>query len=509
MAKKVYAMMQIIHLDELFNKTPGAKLFNNQIVHSTAKEILDKVCEISADTSELVAVCECRTLRGDHYEGIICKKCETECTSLFANIIKNDLWLEIPNSIGRVLNPQVYHILDNWLGKYDKVPILDMLLNVNVSVPEELSIAIPGQGFHYFHNNFEAIIKYFAFIYPKVKSKPKTPMILQFLDDNIDRIWTSKLPIVSKMLQPITETGSSNQYTDKSVAVLMRAIIDYSSTMLAEMLSKTSRMRVERNLFTIYKAFMTYTSDIIRTKLAKKEGILRKHLYGARLHCTGRSVCIPITVEHDGDEVFLPWVLGVSMWKYHIISMLVNRYHHTVADAYSRVQESLTVYDHKIDIILQLLVKESPYKGLPIILNRNPSLRLGAIQLLFVTRIKPAFKDDPTEQVEPDFLSDDVEILDNQHSGAFEYKLPFEAQRQYEDKTIAVSNLILAGPNIDFDGDELNLMPVYESEAVERLMVIHPSQRMISNDKLEIAGGDVSLSDQLYIMLSGYTNASC
>ena len=46
-------------------------------------------------------------------------------------------------------------------------------------------------------------------------------------------------------------------------------------------------------------------------------------------------------------------------------------------------------YHPDLDAIFKELIEESPYPGLPIILQRNPSLVRGSAQQFYVTKIKP------------------------------------------------------------------------------------------------------------------------
>lgn len=56
------------------------------------------------------------------------------------------------------------------------------------------------------------------------------------------------------------------------------------------------------------------------------------------------------------------------------------------------------------------------------------------------------------------------------------------------------------------DGDEINLVPIFEMEEVPKFMRLYPAHRFISNDKLMMNGGDVTLSSQQYCILSGWVN---
>ena len=130
---------------------------------------------------------------------------------------------------------------------------------------------------------------------------------------------------------------------------------------------------------------------------------------------------------------------------------------------------AINVYDYEIDVIMQNMIKDCPYKGLPILMNRNPSLRIGSIQLLFVTKIKPALKENPFPSVTEEPLvsmdNNDDWYEDQSHkrratdvtsSALFGLSndhdiIRHKVIRYVEDGAIAVSPLIVKGPNLDLN----------------------------------------------------------
>lgn len=62
-------------------------------------------------------------------------------------------------------------------------------------------------------------------------------------------------------------------------------------------------------------------------------------------------------------------------------------------EAYERYNRALSQYDELIDQVMQALIDDCMYKGLPIFFGRNPTLIFGAIQLFFVPKIKKNYYD--------------------------------------------------------------------------------------------------------------------
>ena len=482
---------KILNLDELYHKTPNKIIFNELLISKTPEEIIDIICDVGSDKSDTLARCSCDALVGNYYEGLICAKCNSKCISSLYSNITIDTWLEIPNSITKVLNPQVYIILSKWMGNNaKKVPYLDTIVNIKAELDEELKPHILGQGFNYFYSNFSSIINHFANIRAK---KPSTKALLKFLDNNKHNMWCTKLPTVSSILQPVTKANGFVRYVYPNIGYLIKSIINLNGILLSEKMMNFSVNHIERHFFAVYSAFIDYVTTIAKERLPAKKHLLRKHIFGSRLHCTARSVAIPLIVNHEADDVHIPWKIGVSCWKYHIISMLINRHSHTIADAFNRVSKAINVYDHTIDKIMQTLIKECPYKGLPVLINRNPSLQIGSIQLLFVTKIKPGFTKPPT-LIEEDSV-DNMILTGGKVTNKVKYKFPKEVTLAVDDGTIASSPLIIAGFNLDYDGDELHVFPIFEMNMVPKLKVLHPVSKIFSSKYIGVSN-DVSLSNQ-------------
>ena len=460
-----YVLPAIKDLDEHYSRTPNTILFNDLMIDRTPEEIVDLLCDISEDKTDSVASCDCGHLIGNYYEDIKCRKCGTHCKSSLFKEIRNDAWLEIPSIIKGVLNPQVYRIISDWIGKFNRKPILAQILNMNE--PREPITGTPfftGMGFNWFYDNFDAFINFYLASHPTETGRSVAPDMQRFLESTGKAIWCTKLPILSKYIQPVAKASATVRYADEDIENLFKAIFSFRSILLAERMMKFSADHIDKHFFRVYGEFITYTDNILVFKLPKKHSVMRKHVFGSRYHCTCRTVAVPITDPHDCDEIFLPWKLGIMVYKYHIISVLVNKRGLSVFEAYNKVMDAINIYDHQIDIIMQELIAECPYKGLPMLMNRNPSLKIGSIQLLFVTKIKPAFKNNPfpntikpqselislTEVTDDDPFVISGSMFDDINTSDPSDYTNSEIIRAIEDSTIEISPLVVVAPNLDF-----------------------------------------------------------
>ena len=153
----------------------------------------------------------------------------------------------------------------------------------------------------------------------------------------------------------------------------------------------------------------------------------------------------------------------VQSLKLEILNRLVSKYNIDPNDAIYRHNKSFSQYDPIIAEIMNDLIKECPYKGLPLIFGRNPSLQHGAMQLFFITKFKT----------------------------------------NIDDESISISPLVLSAPNADFDGDELWGIFLKEMDSVKQFMSMHPSNTMLSKNTLTVSN-TVTLMDQTRIMQNNW-----
>jgi hypothetical protein len=104
--------------------------------------------------------------------------------------------------------------------------------------------------------------------------------------------------------------------------------------------------------------------------------VYRKQVFAARSEFSFRAVIVSITDQHDYECVKVPWPIAVTFLEYHITNKLIKR-----GMSPNAIKEHLYTHAHRYSALLaevmDELIKESPYKGIPIILGRNPSLKRG------------------------------------------------------------------------------------------------------------------------------------
>ena len=113
--------------------------------------------------------------------------------------------------------------------------------------------------------------------------------------------------------------------------------------------------------------YILYCETIITKKIGDKFGHIRRQVIGARVHYSARGVIVPIIYPHQSDEIHLSWKIGINILKNEILNVLMNREGYSLNDALYKFMKSLSVYDKHIHNIANMLIKECPYKGLPVL----------------------------------------------------------------------------------------------------------------------------------------------
>lgn len=465
--------LNLINLDHLFACSPNAVILNH--LPSSAPDAVRRRNErIFARSGSLsfIAHCDCGDLRGNVNLGNHCPSCNTICRDDFSpdGIIEHNGWLAVPPGIPGVLHPAAYIVLSTWLGPKGGNNYIDIIIDPTLELPPELHGAVFGRGHAYFHENFDRLMAFFLQLIRSGKNRQKREecdYIEQFVAHYRSAMFCTKLPILSNALNAITSadgTGEGRQYADASSQIILDAMTDLQQ--VEETTMRTRPNAVPTIVHRIYKSYIGYVQDIAKSRLSKKKSLARNHMLGARYHWTFRSVIIP----HSGryDELYLPWQVAVNLLKLHIIGRLVRHHDIDFGEAVTRQVKALMAYDPLIDRIMKNLIAECAPKfpGLPVVFCRNPSLRRGSVQLLYVTRVKP----------------------------------------HQEDKTVNISTLVLKAPNADFDGDAMAGILLNETEAAEAFYVLHPSQRIRDTNSGTISD-DITLPKQSMQVLNHFLEA--
>ncbi|MCP4394439.1 MAG: hypothetical protein GY804_09280 [Alphaproteobacteria bacterium] len=465
-------MMQITHFEHdlsFENDTLATDLFTSlDLGYSTTKyaDIITGLFGDAQDSFDFQAICDCGRLTGNHYtEKDICPVCGTTARHKACTNPSYRGWIDVEGTLGcPVLHPLAYNFLSKWLGSVNKVKILDALLDPTIELPESLQEL--GQGYRYFYNNYDNIVRFFQSFTPKRKPYPEKT--IKTLGDNL---FVTKLPVLNSALHIMTKHGKL-RLADKTASSVIDALLELSDCVYRINATIVKDNYIDQQLLNVYRLYHKYATEQFKTKTNGKEGLIRKQVLAGRCHNTFRSVITPITEQHSIDEIHLPWKVVLETYKLQILNILTNRMGYSMENAVAKHVEAMQIYDPEIDEVIKTLIKESPFKtiegdpGLPILYWRPPVLGRHSIMLLLVTLAK-------------------IKLYD---------------------ETASISARILRSCNGDFDGDEMPGLALSETAEIEVF-----DQLRIEYAFIDYVNGGISdnviITDQNLHSLNAYINA--
>ena len=447
---------RILNLDQLFadSEASGARIINNSNLISNKKDANGKVIPINEEFTDAVyrsidgelgfaPTCRCGNIQGIGREGQVCPLCGTKCSSQFVNTLEHTLWLGIPESLPPVIHPVWYSVLANLTKKISIGSIIDFILDPSkpdVKCPPEYMHLITGRGFKWFYENADAVLWGIVEVLgtDKVKNKKAASLMLaNFIRMNRDSLFTRKLPILHSSLHPVKTGGDNLRYVDRDSLKIISAANELSTLAFNMHATIAKQERAELALYGIYRQCAAYYSEIVKTKLGSKKGLLRQQCCGSRLHFTFRCVITSQDKVIPLDEVIPPWGIVVNLLKLPILNFLTHRkWKLTMDEALTKFRHALNEYDKDVDECIQTFINEQPGKRWPIAIGRNQTIQLGSILELFIRE----YKKDP------------------------------------HDESMCINACVISGMNADFDGDELYSFAIFEHDMAEKFSSVHPSQ---------------------------------
>lgn len=347
-------------------------------------------------TFSMEPTCECGKEHGGDRRGKVCKECGTRVLSHVEKDIHSEVWLRVPDDIPAFINPYIYAVLSdrfkdhkvdvmqwlldpNYVGHFDNIPIIQYLKDAGIR-----------RGLINLHDRFDEIMA-LLLEFPKNKLKEGYAELVEFIRMNRHLVFTEYLPIPNKMTFVVEKSPTGKFAELKSFVTAIDAVNNIASlkTRLLEP-SKAVRenvaIKVVLNLSEFYK-------QQIKAAHSGKYGQWRKHIFGSRMPFTGRAVISSLNEIHDYDECHAPWGMAVVCLSLHISNVLYKR-GYTTNEALAKISKAVRYFDEEIEEIIDDLIANSPHRtaltgkpGLPILINRNPSLLYTNIQMFYVTKV--------------------------------------------------------------------------------------------------------------------------
>ena len=322
--------------------------------------------------------CKCGKLMGKLNNQLKCPYCNTIVKYVGDNF-QYFGWLILDNHC--YIHPLLFSHIRNFIG-----PVFEQIISYEEELDQNGNLvtrqhvnqedSFKNIGIMGFQKRFDEIMNFYM-----NKHKSKTAAY-KFIMDNKKKVFTHCLPVFTLLLRPIKIKDGHFVFEGTNS--------DYSSicsnAIYLNNISKASTHKNEENiLYSIQMKFM-HIIDTINKILTGKKGAIRG-LYGGRYNYMARCVIIP-DKELRVDEVSLPYLCIMELMKEIIINVIQKTFNITYIDAYLRWYDGLLKVDDVILSIIQTLIKRHPCgRGIPVMINRNPTLHYGSIMQMYCVKI--------------------------------------------------------------------------------------------------------------------------
>lgn len=348
---------------------------------------------------ESIPTCECREggLRGRFRVGVLCQICGTEVKNRYDDDIQSVIWMKAPKGIRALINPVAWAILSKRFMGERKFDTLRWLCDTNYIAPSSKPASVVGveqvlqslkipRGLNSFYDHFDAIMEVLfdsrALAVGRVGRRDETR---DFVNMYRDSIFCQYLPLPNKILMVLEKTNFGT-YVDRNITDALDAL--WLMTGIDNELSPLKLYQKENRTIKAICLLQKYNSELIKKIYMKKEGLFREHIYATRATYSFRCVISSLTDAHHHDEIHVPWGVGTTVLRYHIINKLWKR-----GWVPKEIVQLLKEYELKYHPILDEIFHEiindhAEYGGIPVVAVRNPSLKRGSMQRLMITTIK-------------------------------------------------------------------------------------------------------------------------
>ena len=398
--------------------------------------------------------CDCGSISGAYNEGVICQDCGTPVQDRMIKELEFKSWFRSPVGVERLISPLVWVKLlkrfrkDNfavfrWISNPDYIPPKDVPAE---TISKALELGIP--------RGYNNMVRNLLLIYDTIfqseyfnarKESLEQDELRTLIATKPHLVLTNYLPLPNKTLIVREQTASSKEWSDELTINLIDVIktvtgIDSDSTRF------TLKQLEARTAKAIDMLGSSWYTAVISDFISKKTGLARKHIFGLRCHFSARGVISSQTGVHRYGTILLPWAIALSLFKEHLVSVLLRRQNpntgflYTPNEAIGLLQNNTDTFNPILGEILDSFIEYAPDNLIPIFLVRNPTLGRPSTESQWIA----GFKKDPS------------------------------------DVTISLSILNIIGFNADFDGDAMALMLLLDSVMTKMAEGLLPHKNYVS-----------------------------
>lgn len=345
--------------------------------------------------------CECGKFQGKFYEGTVCPSCGKPVEFVGLNIDKYgwiDLSLSKYNEDGvliekgngcHVIEYIPYLQLEKVIGRDNLRQIIHVRNTITITGDvdteelEALREISPEAKYYYygiegFFEKYDEILEY----YWELRGN-KHQKVYEYLK-NRDLVFTDKIPVVSIILRPAMRIEGGLKLDD--INIKYQNILKNLSMLRDPNLIPIIR---DATIEQIQAEFMLLSEEVLEA-IKSKAGLIRNQICGTRINFSARNIISPAKAGVGIDEIVVPYLTFLELYKFEIISILRETEGITIKQAEKEWYGATLKFSEKVYLIMKKMIEDNE---VGVLLNRNPTISYGSILYLRVSGIKKNYDD--------------------------------------------------------------------------------------------------------------------
>ena len=322
--------------------------------------------------------CRCGKLQGRIHAGLRCPECNTLCSYVDDNFNYFG-WIKLNDKV--ILHPAFYKKVESFLGKgvsvqgQKRTKLENILDTVETQMPltkklnEQKNKDEPyfGIGMIEFEKQFDNIMDFY------LKKKPNRKDYYDDIYEHREMVFTHCIPVYTTLLRPFSIEDGSMSYEPTNA---LYAMMNKLATKINENKTDIQREPKIKNqqLFNLQKNLMELYNEL-ENILSGKKGDFRC-LLGGRYNFSSRNVIVQ-NPDLRIDEVTLPIIALTILLEPNIKNILIRLHNMSPTEAHDIWYKATIKPNPKVNVIVQSIIdnyKNRGMKGIPIIINRNPTM---------------------------------------------------------------------------------------------------------------------------------------
>lgn len=273
----------------------------------------------------------------------------------------------------KIIHPTIFKQIEYFIGKNELEGILtyhrdnDIDGNILPFTPIDPSHPYTELGMVEFKEKFDEIMEFY------LKQKPNKKKYYDFIMKNREKVFIHSIPVFTTLLRPFDIDGRSLYHEDSNPKFNMINKLASQLNNIGEKDRSDKEYQINellKNLQDQYIELYAYIVEILSTK----KGVIRQ-LFGGRYNFSSRCVIVADNRLRI-DQVRLPYKCLVEWLDPQIKNILVKSYNMIYNEAEEFLFKAKVKPNKTIANIINSIIK-SHKDGLPVIINRNPSINYG------------------------------------------------------------------------------------------------------------------------------------